>query len=46
MSKLKKSPPLSRGRVREGIEGLKLVHVLSFYPLPNPLPARARGFYE
>jgi len=38
----KKSPPPSRGRVREGVESSNSLPVSSIYPLPSPLPARER----
>jgi len=36
------SPPLSKGRVREGIECNNGALILNIYPHPNPLPARER----
>ena len=38
----KKSPPPSRGRVREGVESQAPSVCLNLYPLPSPLPARER----
>jgi len=36
-------PPLSKGRAGEGVDIGAWSTFISFYPLPNPLPARERG---